>query len=64
MATELQRLNRFSHNLYELIKGNEDLFSKYVGLGIQCTELLNSVNNIISQTEKNTHDKVEGVYKK
>ena len=64
MSAELQKLNRFSYRLYELIKGNEDLFSKYVGLGIQCAELLNSVNNIISQTEKNTHDKVEGVYKK
>jgi len=52
MKTELQSLNSLGYRLYELFKIHEDLLTSNFGLGLQYTELLNSVNSLIDAKEK------------
>ena len=52
MKTELQSLNSLGYRLYELFKIHEDLFNNNYGLGLQCAELIHSVNNLIDIKEK------------
>jgi len=52
MKTGLQSLNSLGYRLYELFKIHEDLLTSNFGLGIQCAELLNSVNSLIDMKEK------------
>jgi hypothetical protein len=52
MKTGLQSLNSLGYRLYELFKIHEDLLSHNLGLGIQCAELINSINSLIDIKEK------------